>query len=85
MADKRQRETHGPKAKPGQSCPGEPFDPAQLPDEPDSAGPQSGAPRPSPGPNVPISADEYERLKEGAKHKRLPHSPHAQEDRLGKK
>lgn len=85
MADKPQRKTHEPEPQPGQAGQGEPFDPTQLPDEPDSSGPQGGAPRPSPGPNVPIPADEYERLKEKAKHKRLPPSPHAQEDRPRKK
>ena len=85
MADKRQHKTHQPKAQPGHADRGEPFDPAQLPDEPDSSAPQGGAPRPSPGPTVPISAEEYERLKEQARHKRLPPSPHAQEDRPRKK
>ena len=85
MADKPQRKTKEPEAQPGQADPGEPFDPTQLPDDADSLEPQGGAPRPSPGPNVPIPADEYERLKENAKHKRLRPSPHAQKDSPRKK
>jgi hypothetical protein len=75
MADKPRPKVHEPEGQPGEGHAGETFDPMQVPQEPDSAESQHGTPRPSPGPHVPISPAEYERLKEEAKHKRLPHVP----------
>ena len=44
---------------------GEEIDPTQLADDLDEA---AGGPRPAPAPGLPISDEEYNRLKEGAKH-----------------
>ncbi len=84
MAKKPQQKPHESEGQPGQARPGEPFDPTQLPNESESTAMQ-GAPRPSPGPHVPIPSAEYQLLKEQAKHKLLPPSPHAQQDRPRKK
>jgi hypothetical protein len=44
---------------------GEEIDPTQLPDDLEEA---AGGPRPAPAPGLPISEEEYNRLKEAAKH-----------------
>ena len=44
---------------------GEEIDPTQLADDLDEA---AGGPRPAPAPGLPISEEEYNRLKEAAKH-----------------
>jgi hypothetical protein len=52
-----------------------------LPEDPESAKPARGKPRPAPAPGVPMSAEDYERLKQRAKHDPAPLADHAQEDR----
>jgi hypothetical protein len=71
-------------ARPGRSGPGESFDPRQLADEPGPGEPAEGEHRPAPAPSVPLSNEEYERLKERAKSARIPPSKHRQEDPSGK-
>jgi hypothetical protein len=75
--------THGRQESGGKVYPSEPFHPAMLPD--DSGPADEGAPRPSPGPHVPVSAETYLRLKEQAKRRRTGTSPHAQRDPAGRK
>jgi hypothetical protein len=84
VADDSQRNKLEPEGQSGQAGPGELYDPTNPQDEQGSEAPEGGAPRPSPGPNVPVPAEEYERLKRNAKHKSLPPSPQAQEDRRRK-
>ena len=52
-----------------------------LPEDPKSAKPARSKPRPAPAPGVPMSAEEYERLKQRAKHGPAPRAEHAQEDK----
>ena len=59
-----------PKGQTGESGVGLPFDPRQLVDPSTHSTPEGGAPRPSPGPNVPIPAAEFDRLKEQARYVR---------------
>lgn len=65
------------KSKRGEAPRGESFDPEALPEEPDRPEEQ---PRPMPAPGLPISDEEYERLKEAAKRGPGRRNRHAQED-----
>jgi hypothetical protein len=56
-----------------------------LPEEPKSAKPARGKRRAAPAPGVPMSAEDYERLKQRAKHGPGPLAEHAQEDKPKKK
>ena len=56
---------------------GEPVNPGELPEESDEAG---GEPKAAPTPGVPISEEEYRRMKEVAEHRRPPRVKEAQED-----
>jgi hypothetical protein len=47
---------------------GKEFDPTELPDQPED----TGHTRPAPAPGLPISQDEYKRLKEEAEHAKPP-------------
>lgn len=64
----------------GIAGPGKTIDPrSPTPDrEPDE--PPDRQPRPAPAPGVPVSNEEYERLKERAKRVRQPPAGHARED-----
>ena len=66
------------KSKRGESPGGERFDPEALPDEPEVP---DAEPRPAPAPGVPISDEEYERMKEAARRAPGAGAGHAQEDR----
>ena len=76
---------HQLKGQPGTAGPCESIDPMNLPEEPKSAKPARGKTRSAPAPGVPMSAEDYERLKEEAKHGPAPRSEHAQEDKPKKK
>ena len=76
---------HQPEAQPGTAGPCESIDPMNLPEEPKSAKPARGKPRPAPAPGVPMPAEDYERLKQRAKHGPAPRAEHAQEDKPKKK
>jgi hypothetical protein len=65
---------------PGVAGGGESINPMGLPDEQDRGEELSGNPRPAPSPGVPVSGDEYERLKERAKSVRQSSANHGQED-----
>lgn len=71
--------------QPGAAVPCEAVDPMNMPEDPESAEPARRKTRPAPAPGVPVSAEEYERLKERAKHGPPPPAGHAQEDRPKKK
>jgi len=47
---------------------GKDYDPTELPDQPED----TGQIRPAPAPGLPISQDEYDRLKEEAEHVKRP-------------
>lgn len=49
---------------------GKDFDPTELPDQPED----TGQIRPAPAPGLPISEEEYKRLKEQAEHAKPPRS-----------
>jgi hypothetical protein len=71
----------GPPPSPGVADRGATLDPADLPD--DSAaeeGTRGRRPWPAPGPGVPLSNEQYERLKENARSGGAPKSEHAQQD-----
>jgi len=55
----------------------ESFNPRELPDE---AADDTDTPRPAPAPGLPVSEEEYKRMKEAAKHAPAPRGDHAQED-----
>jgi hypothetical protein len=57
---------------------GECIDPGELPEESDEAATE---PKAAPAPGLPISEEEYKRLKEAAKHAPAPRVREAQEDR----
>lgn len=75
----------GPAAEPqpGAAPEGESINPVGLPEEPDAAA-REQKPKPAPGPGIPISDEEYERLKEAAGHSPAPAVENAQEDRPAK-
>lgn len=75
---KRPASTTGGKPKAGVAEPGAPMKPAYVPDESDEA--QMDKPRSAPAPGVPMSEQQYERLKERARVSRTPPSKHRQED-----
>jgi hypothetical protein len=66
------------KSKRGAAPSGEPIDPETLPDEPEDS---ESEPRFAPAPGVPVSDDEYKRMKEEAEHGPAPEVDNAQEDR----
>ena len=66
------------KPKHGAGPTGEPFDPESLPEEPND--PES-EPRPAPAPGVPMSDEEFDRLKKEAEHGKVPQVDEAHEDR----
>jgi hypothetical protein len=69
--------------QPGSAGPGESINPMGLPEEPADSAEQQRV-RPCPAPGVPVSPEEYERLKEKAKSE--PKEPvNAQEDPSKKK
>jgi len=72
-------------AEPGAAVPCETVDPMSMPEDPESDEPARGKTRSAPAPGVPISAEEYERLKEKAKHSPPRPAGHAQEDQPKKK
>jgi hypothetical protein len=57
---------------------GQSIEPEELPEEPVDTGAQ---PRAAPAPGVPVSDEEYERMKEAALHAPTPRVENAQEDR----
>jgi hypothetical protein len=75
----------GDQPKTGAAGPGEAFEPTAIPEErePDEA--ERGKPRPAPAPGVPVSREEYERLKERARTVRKRPPGHVQEDPSSKK
>jgi hypothetical protein len=56
---------------------GECIDPGELPEEPEETATKSKA---APAPGLPISQEEYQRLKEAAKHAPAPREKEAEED-----
>jgi hypothetical protein len=56
---------------------GEGFDPQDLPEEEFD---KSEKPREAPAPGVPISDEEFERMKEAARHAPAPRDKHAQDE-----
>jgi hypothetical protein len=66
--------------KTGTAGPGETFDPKAVPEDRESDEASRGKPRPAPPPGVPVSQEEYERLKERAKIVRKRPPKHVQED-----
>lgn len=61
---------------------GESIDPGQLPEESLDT---NAEPRAAPAPGLPVSDEEYERMKEAAKHAPAPRVKNAQEDRPKKR
>jgi len=66
------------KPKHGAGPTGEPFDPESLPEEPPD--PES-QPRPAPAPGVPMSDEEFERLKREAERGTVPKVDKTHKDR----
>jgi hypothetical protein len=66
------------KSRRGVAPGGEDLDPAELPEEPEEP---TTNPKEAPAPGLPISQEEYERLKEAAKHAPAQRVKEAQEDR----
>jgi hypothetical protein len=66
----------------GAASPGEAFDPKAIPQERETF---RGPPRAAPAPGVPVTHEEYERLKQRAKTVRKRSSEHVQEDPSEKK
>jgi hypothetical protein len=60
---------------------GESINPEELPEEPVDS---SAEPRAVPSPGLPVSEEEYKRMKEAAKHAPAPRVKNAQEDRSKK-
>ena len=61
---------------------GKSFDPGELPEEPVDT---NAEPRAAPAPGLPVSDEEYKRMKEAAKHAPAPRVKIAQEDRPKKR
>jgi hypothetical protein len=80
MSKKHHRPEPAAKPQPGAAPGGKSINPMGLPEEPDAAA-REGGPKPAPGPGLPISDEEYDRLKEAAKHSSAPPVENAQEDR----
>ena len=62
----------------GVAAGGKSFEPRELPAE---TADDTDKPRPAPAPGLPVSEEEYKRMKEAAKHAPAPRDEHAQEDR----
>ena len=84
MARKPRRKDQDPpsevKPQEGTEVPCEFIDPMNLPEDSETVESEPGRPRPAPAPGLPITAEEFERLKEKAKHDPAPPAKHAQED-----
>lgn len=65
------------KPLPGDAAGSGDFDPKDLPEE---SSRKPGKPREAPAPGLPISDEEYRRLKEAAKHTPARRDEHAQDD-----
>jgi hypothetical protein len=61
------------------------MDPASIADQSDDNPAGRDKPFDAPAPGVPVSDEEYDRLKRRAKTARLPPSEHSQEDPSGKR
>jgi hypothetical protein len=70
--------------QPGVAAGGESINPSGLPETPESAA-AGEQPRAAPAPGIPISKEEYERLKEAARTAPTPAVNNAQEDRPPRK
>jgi hypothetical protein len=57
---------------------GESFDPSELSEEEEVD--KGDNPKPAPAPGLPVSEEEYRRMKEAARHAPAPRDRHAQED-----
>jgi hypothetical protein len=77
-AKRKRRETTAPRR--GAAEAGVPVRPTDLPEE-ESAKPARDRPRAAPPPGVPMSTEEYERLKREARTAPMPDEAPAQEDR----
>lgn len=75
----------GDQPKTGAAGPGEAFEPTSIPDERESDKAERGKPCPAPAPGVPVSREEYERLKERARTVRKRPPKDIQEDPSAKK
>jgi hypothetical protein len=75
----------GDQPKTGAAGPGETFEPTAIPKERESDDAERGKPRPAPAPGVPLSREEYERLKERARTVRKRPPKQVQEDPSAKK
>lgn len=62
----------------GEASGGETFEPDELPEE---SAPPEGKPRSAPAPGLPMSHEEYEQMKDAARHRPAPRAEHAQEDK----
>ena len=69
--------------KQGAAGSGKLFDPRGVPDEGSSDERARKEPFPAPAPGIPVSKEQYDRLKEKAKSVRIPRSKHSQEDPSG--
>ena len=67
--------------QPGVADPGKPMRPKTAPKERDGRPPARRRPRAAPAPGVPVTAEEYERLKREAETAPAPDQAPAQEDR----
>lgn len=67
--------------QPGKGCDGETIEPKKLPKSEQSE--IDIPPRAAPAPGVPISAEEYERIKKAAESESASNSESAQEDSTG--
>ena len=67
--------------QPGEGCDGETIEPKKLPKSEQSE--IDIPPRAAPAPGVPISAEEYERIKKAAESESASNSESAQEDSTG--
>jgi hypothetical protein len=89
VARKPHHKDHDPpsevKPQAGTEVPCEFIDPMNLAEESETVESEHGRPRPAPAPGVPMTAEEFERLKEKAKHDPAPPSKHGQEDPGDKK
>jgi hypothetical protein len=61
----------------GKGAVGKGVDPHELPEEKNE---HEGPPRSAPHPGVPVSDEEFERMKKAARETPAPHPEHAQED-----
>lgn len=82
MSRKSKRNEPAPAPQEGVGTGGESINPSALPEQPE---PEEKEPRAAPGPALPISIEEYNRLKEKAKTSPTPPVSNAQEDTGPKK